>query len=75
MLKPLTDHGVTLLCILCLTQGPRLVSFMTVAPSVKILALLNMQISLDVVINFMKCFPCLEKLYIKVTKSLLHNWC
>ncbi|CAN6180937.1 unnamed protein product [Urochloa humidicola] len=46
-------------------QGPRLVSFTTVAPSVKILALQNNQISLDVVINFMKCFPCLEKLYIK----------
>ncbi|OEL21636.1 hypothetical protein BAE44_0017346, partial [Dichanthelium oligosanthes] len=46
-------------------QGPRLLRLITVVPSVKILALLNTQVSLDVVINFMKCFPCLEKLSIK----------
>ncbi|CAL5077776.1 unnamed protein product [Urochloa decumbens] len=50
-------------------EGPRLVSFTTVARSVKILALQNEQISLDVVINFMKCFPCLVKLYIKMAGS------
>ncbi|GJM97550.1 hypothetical protein PR202_ga14485 [Eleusine coracana subsp. coracana] len=45
-------------------QGSQLVSSMTVVPSVKVLALSNMRLSLDVVINFMKCFPCLDKLYI-----------
>ncbi|XP_072147821.1 F-box/FBD/LRR-repeat protein At5g44980 [Setaria viridis] len=51
------------------------VSFMTVAPSVKILALLNKEISLDVVINFMKCFPCLEKLYIEIVLAGYQNGC
>nr|XP_034579022.1 F-box/LRR-repeat protein At3g03360-like [Setaria viridis] len=56
-----------------LIMGPRLVSFMTVAPRVKILALLNKQISLDVIINFMKCFPCLEKLYIEIVLAGYKN--
>ncbi|RLN35054.1 hypothetical protein C2845_PM03G18390 [Panicum miliaceum] len=53
--------------------APQFFSFMSVAPSVKILALLNMQISLDVVINFMRCFPCLEKLYIKTVLAGCKN--
>jgi hypothetical protein len=35
--------------------------------TVKVLALRLEYLDLDIVINFMKCFPCLEKLYIKVT--------
>jgi hypothetical protein len=35
--------------------------------TVKFLALRLEYLDLDIVINFMKCFPCLEKLYIKVT--------
>ena len=34
--------------------------------TVKVLALRLDNRRLDVVINFMKCFPCMEKLYIKV---------
>ncbi|CAD6227088.1 unnamed protein product [Miscanthus lutarioriparius] len=49
-------------------QGSRLVSSMTVVPTVKILALMQSHLSLDAVIDIMKCFPCLETLYIKVTE-------
>ncbi|CAN6372684.1 unnamed protein product [Urochloa humidicola] len=42
-------------------QGPRL----TVVPRIKILALVNWHLRLDVVINFLKYFPCLEKLCVK----------
>ncbi|RCV10126.1 hypothetical protein SETIT_2G087300v2 [Setaria italica] len=73
ILGPLCDDLSTVEFGTTVFQGPRLVSFMTVAPSVKILALLNMQISLDVVINFMKCFPCLEKLYIKTVLARCKN--
>jgi hypothetical protein len=40
------------------------VSFMTVVSSVKILAIRLYNLNLDLVINLMRCFPCLEKLYI-----------
>jgi len=48
-------------------QGLHLIRLATVMRSVRVLALLNSNLSLDVIINFMRCFPCLEKLYIKVT--------
>jgi hypothetical protein len=38
-----------------------------VVSSVKLLALSNVKLCANVVINIMKCFPHLEKLYIKVT--------
>jgi hypothetical protein len=53
---------------LCLTQGAHFVSLMTVVHNVKVLALAQKHLSLDAVIEFLKCFPCLEKIYIKVTK-------
>ena len=46
-------------------------SLTTVVHSVKILALKSYEIKLDKVIDLMKCFPCLEKLYIKVRFSSL----
>jgi len=48
-------------------QGLHLIRLATVMRSVRVLALLDSNLSLDVIINFMRCFPCLEKLYIKVT--------
>ncbi|CAO1939949.1 unnamed protein product [Urochloa humidicola] len=67
---PKLDFGATVF------QGSRLVSLITVVQSVKILALMNVHLSLDVVINFMKCFPCLEKLYIKTRYPGEKNaWC
>ena len=48
-------------------QGFHLIRLATVMRSVRVLALLDSNLSLDVIINFMRCFPCLEKLYIKVT--------
>jgi hypothetical protein len=46
--------------------------------TVKVLALRLEYLDLDIVINFMKCFPCLEKLYIKTylmddENTRLHN--
>ena len=46
-------------------------SLTTVVRSVKILALKSRDIKLDMVIDLMKCFPCLEKLYIMVKFSSL----
>ncbi|CAL5034433.1 unnamed protein product [Urochloa decumbens] len=67
---PRLDFGATIF------QGSRLVSLIMAVPSVKILALFNEHLSLDMVINFMKCFPCLEKLYIKTVLSGEKNvWC
>ncbi|KAG2641192.1 hypothetical protein PVAP13_2KG169000 [Panicum virgatum] len=49
-------------------QGFLVVSLTTVVRSVKILALKSLYIKLDTIIDLMKCFPCLEKLYIKAKK-------
>jgi hypothetical protein len=47
-------------------------SKMAVVPQhVKVLALSGVKPCLDAVIDLMKCFPHLEKLYIKVTPTLL----
>ncbi|CAM0144757.1 unnamed protein product [Urochloa decumbens] len=67
---PRLDFGATIF------QGLRLISLITEVPSVKNLALLNGHLSLDMVINFMKCFPCLEKLYIETVLPREKNaWC
>ena len=54
--------------ILRLTQGSSIVNLTAMVSSVKILAIPDVQLRLDAVINLLKCFPSLEKLYIKVTK-------
>ncbi|CAN6214346.1 unnamed protein product, partial [Urochloa humidicola] len=41
------------------------VSFTTVVCSVRILAIRMYDLNLDVVINLMRCFPCLERLYVE----------
>ncbi|KAL6841395.1 hypothetical protein ACP4OV_028913 [Aristida adscensionis] len=57
-------------------QGLRLVNLGVVVQSIKVLSLLQDNLSLDVVINFMKCFPCLENLYIKTHRVGEKNvWC
>ena len=48
-------------------QGLHVDSLTTTVCTVKILAVDMHILSLDVVINLMRCFPCLEKLYIEVT--------
>ncbi|CAL4964430.1 unnamed protein product [Urochloa decumbens] len=47
-------------------HGPHDVRVETVMHTVKVLALNLDNLCLDAVINLMKCFPCLEKLYIEV---------
>jgi hypothetical protein len=42
----------------------------TTVRTVKILAVDMRALSLDAVIDLMRCFPCLEKLYIQVTVHL-----
>ncbi|RLM84878.1 hypothetical protein C2845_PM04G00030 [Panicum miliaceum] len=46
-------------------QGSSLVSLTAMVSSVKVLAIPDVKLRLDAVINLMKCFPSLEKLYIK----------
>ncbi|PUZ68267.1 hypothetical protein GQ55_2G012200 [Panicum hallii var. hallii] len=58
---PTLEFGTTVF------QGSQIVSVATMVQNVKILAITQLDLSLDVVINFLKCFPCLEKLYIKTT--------
>ncbi|CAL5029998.1 unnamed protein product [Urochloa decumbens] len=45
-------------------QGLRPVSTTAVVCSVKVIALTNNELSLDVILNIMRCFPCLEELNI-----------
>jgi hypothetical protein len=60
-----------MMLILCLTQGSSIVTLATVVRSVKVLDFYSENLSLDAVINLIRCFPCLEKLYIQVTKPTL----
>ncbi|KAL6647708.1 hypothetical protein ACP70R_015145 [Stipagrostis hirtigluma subsp. patula] len=57
-------------------QGLWLVNMAVAVHSVKVLSFMESNLSLDVVINFIKCFPCLEKLYIKTYEVGDKNvWC
>ncbi|CAM0954647.1 unnamed protein product [Alopecurus aequalis] len=50
-------------------QGLRIDNLATVVGTVKILAIHMYHFDLDMLIDLMGCFPCLEKLYMKVIKS------
>ncbi|CAN6201885.1 unnamed protein product [Urochloa humidicola] len=60
--------GTTVIQNLCV------VNFTTVVYSVKVLAITTRNLSLDEVINIMRCFPRLEKLYIKPSISTHKNY-
>jgi hypothetical protein len=53
----------------CLMKGGglRVIDRRSVVHSVKVLAVSFYRLDLDKVIDLMKCFPCLEKLYVEVT--------
>ncbi|XBJ19259.1 hypothetical protein VPH35_010252 [Triticum aestivum] len=55
-------------CMGLQNHGLRVDSLTTVVRTVKILAI-HMNVNLDMVISLMRCFPCLEKLYMKIHKS------
>ncbi|XP_066395707.1 uncharacterized protein [Miscanthus floridulus] len=54
-------------------QGSIAVGMTTVVHSVKVLALSDVKLSLVAIIDLLKCFPCLEKLYIKATSGWVEN--
>ncbi|CAO2190043.1 unnamed protein product, partial [Urochloa humidicola] len=60
-----------------LLQTFNILSLTMVVHSVKVLALTQQDLCLDMVINFLKCFPCLENLYIKTTggPGEKNTWC
>jgi hypothetical protein len=41
--------------------------------SVHVLAVVMEPLSLEIVIDLLKCFPCLEKLYVEVMLILIHS--
>jgi len=49
----------------CRIKEFRVINSTTLACTVKILAVYISNLSLDVIIDLMRCFPCLEKLYIQ----------
>ncbi|KAG2632956.1 hypothetical protein PVAP13_2NG133506 [Panicum virgatum] len=73
MLGRLTDRIGRLELGTTVFEGLHLIRMATVMMSVKVLALYNNYLSLDVIINFMRCFPCLEKLYIKTNAAGMEN--
>ncbi|GJN24304.1 hypothetical protein PR202_gb12038 [Eleusine coracana subsp. coracana] len=50
-------------------QGSHVINSITAVNHVKVLALTHINLSLDVVIDIMKCLPRLENLYIKMAKK------
>jgi hypothetical protein len=52
------------------TQGATIDSKSVVVRGVRVLALQDVNVSLDVVLSLTQCFPRLQKLYIKVSDSL-----
>ncbi|CAO1939925.1 unnamed protein product [Urochloa humidicola] len=67
ILGPRLEFGATAF------QGSCVLNSTMVVPSVKVLALSHNDLNLDMVIDFMKCFPCLENLYIKLTRLYIHQ--
>jgi hypothetical protein len=57
---------ILILSSICLIKGLRVDSLTTVVCTVKILAITLYTFDLDMVADMMRCFPCLEKLYVKV---------
>jgi hypothetical protein len=53
--------------MLNITQGSTVASMTAMLPSVRVLSLSDVKLCLDAGINLVKCFPHLERLYIKVT--------
>lgn len=49
-----------------LIKGLHIDSLTTVVRTVQVLAIDMHPLNLDILINLMRCFPCLERLYIKV---------
>ncbi|KAJ1267378.1 hypothetical protein BS78_07G051700 [Paspalum vaginatum] len=50
-------------------EGLQVIKLTTVVQNIKILAVQSWHIDLDIIIELMKCFPCLEKLYVKARVS------
>ncbi|KAG0517044.1 hypothetical protein BDA96_09G054300 [Sorghum bicolor] len=57
-------------------QGSNTIASMTavVVSSLKVLAISNVKLCPGMVINLMKCFPHLEKLYIQIKRLVVENW-
>jgi hypothetical protein len=55
-----------------LTKGIRSVDMGAMVPmhTVKVLSMFPLSLCLDDVLNFIRCFPCLEKLYIQLVMFL-----
>jgi hypothetical protein len=60
-----------ILILACFIKGLHIHSITTVVRSIKILSVDMDILSLDTIIDLMRCFPCLQKLYIQV--PLLHS--
>ncbi|KAF8731381.1 hypothetical protein HU200_016439 [Digitaria exilis] len=55
-------------------QGTTIASMTTVVPSVRVLALTQMNPCFDAIVNLIKCFPRLEELYIEVPVWARLTW-
>ncbi|XP_044447179.1 F-box/LRR-repeat protein At3g26922 [Triticum aestivum] len=64
----LSDSSTTLTLYSTVIQGLRVDSLTETVRTVKILSVRMIALSLDVVIDLMRCFPCLERLYIESIK-------
>ncbi|KAL6639378.1 hypothetical protein ACP70R_023108 [Stipagrostis hirtigluma subsp. patula] len=73
ILGPLTDWICRLEFGTTVFQGLHATRMGTVMRTVKVLGLYNLDLSLDVIINFMRCFPSLENLYIKTFALGMEN--
>ncbi|GJN00128.1 hypothetical protein PR202_ga17291 [Eleusine coracana subsp. coracana] len=58
-------HDVTFTAMVCSVK----------ALSISIQNLGGVTLRIDTIINLMRCFPCLQKLYIQVTSNVKGNWC